>query len=50
MEKVNIAEVSPRDGFQIIIEVIPTKKKIAYINSLVDCGFTQIEVSSFVHP
>ena len=50
MEKVNISEVSPRDGFQIIKELIPTKKKIAYINSLVDCGFTQIEVSSFVHP
>jgi len=50
VEKVNIAEVSPRDGFQIIKENISTEEKIQYLNSLADCGFTQIEVSSFVHP
>lgn len=49
-EKVNIAEVSPRDGFQIIKQDIPTEKKVNYLNQLVDCGFAQIEVSSFVHP
>ncbi|MER2125728.1 hydroxymethylglutaryl-CoA lyase [Solibacillus sp. FSL H8-0523] len=49
-EKVNIAEVSSRDGFQIIKQDIPTEKKISYLNQLVDCGFAQIEVSSFVHP
>lgn len=49
-EKVNIAEVSPRDGFQIIKQDIPTEQKIKYLNQLVDCGFAEIEVSSFVHP
>lgn len=50
MDKVNIAEVSPRDGFQIIRETISTEEKIEYLNRLADCGFAQIEVSSFVHP
>lgn len=49
-ESVAIAEVSPRDGFQIIREDIPTGEKVAYLNDLVNCGFKQIEVSSFVHP
>ena len=50
MEKVNIAEVSSRDGFQIIKELISTEEKIDYLNRLADCGFAEIEVSSFVHP
>lgn len=50
LKPVTITEVSPRDGFQIIKEEIPTSEKINYINQLVDCGFKQIEVSSFVHP
>ena len=50
MDKVNIAEVSSRDGFQIVKELISTEEKIKYINRLADCGFAQIEVSSFVHP
>ncbi|MEK4387003.1 hydroxymethylglutaryl-CoA lyase [Solibacillus sp. FSL W7-1464] len=49
-EKINIAEVSPRDGFQIIKQDIPTADKIHYLNQLADCGFAEIEVSSFVHP
>ena len=47
---VKIAEVSPRDGFQIIKSDIPTSEKIAYLDQLSECGFKQIEVSSFVHP
>lgn len=50
LDPVIISEVSPRDGFQIIKEKIPTNEKVDYINQLVDCGFKQIEVSSFVHP
>ena len=49
-ERVNIAEVSPRDGFQIIKSNIPTEQKVRYISELAACGFKQIEVTSFVHP
>ena len=47
---INITEVCPRDGFQSINEFIPTEEKINLINKIIDCGFKQIEVSSFVHP
>lgn len=49
-KSVEIIEVCPRDGFQNIKEEIPTKTKMEIINKLVDCGFTRIEVTSFVHP
>ena len=48
--EVTITEVCPRDGFQSISEWIPTEEKVRIINRLIDCGFKQIEVSSFVHP
>jgi len=50
LDPVKITEVSPRDGFQIIKENIPTTEKLNIINRLIDCGFKQIEVTSFVHP
>jgi len=49
-ENVEIIEVCPRDGFQNIKTLIPTETKIAIIDKLVDCGFTWIEATSFVHP
>lgn len=39
---------TPRDGFQGIIEFIPTKKKIDFINILLNCGFHTVEVGSIV--
>ncbi|WP_404321871.1 hydroxymethylglutaryl-CoA lyase [Cytobacillus firmus] len=48
--EVTITEVCPRDGFQSLPEVIPTEEKVEYINRLIECGFKQIEVTSFVHP
>ena len=48
--EVKITEVCPRDGFQSIKEWIPTERKVEIINQFIDCGFPQIEVSSFVHP
>lgn len=50
LDAISIAEVSPRDGFQIIHQEIPTDEKISYINQLSECGFKEIEVTSFVHP
>lgn len=49
-KNVEIVEVCPRDGFQNIKTLIPTETKIAIIDRLVDCGFTSIEATSFVHP
>lgn len=48
--EVVVTEVCPRDGFQSLSENIPTEEKIAIINDLMDCGYKQIEVTSFVHP
>lgn len=47
--KVKIVEC-PRDAMQGIKNFIPTEKKIAYINSLLDVGFDTIDVGSFVSP
>jgi hydroxymethylglutaryl-CoA lyase len=40
----------PRDAMQGIEAFIPTKDKIAYINSLLDCGFDTLDFGSFVSP
>ena len=45
-----ITEVCPRNGFQSVKEWIPTGTKVEIINRLIDCGYRQIEVTSFVHP
>lgn len=47
--KVAITE-TPRDGFQALLQFIPTVKKIEYINHLLKCGFDTVEVGSFVSP
>jgi hydroxymethylglutaryl-CoA lyase len=39
---------TPRDGLQGIESIIPIKKKIDYINLLLQCGFDTVEVGSFV--
>ena len=49
-KEVEIAEVGPRDGFQNIGEFIPTAAKLEIIDSLVECGFKNIEITSFVNP
>ena len=49
-QTVILTEVCPRDGFQSISEWIPTETKVDIINRLIDCGYKQIEVTSFVHP
>ncbi|MGQ0704408.1 MAG: hydroxymethylglutaryl-CoA lyase [Gemmatimonadales bacterium] len=47
---IRIVEVGPRDGLQSIPEVISTDRKIAFVDALSECGFGEIEVSSFVSP
>jgi hydroxymethylglutaryl-CoA lyase len=48
--EVEIIEVGPRDGFQILPNFIATADKIRIINSLVRAGIRRMEVASFVHP
>jgi hydroxymethylglutaryl-CoA lyase len=50
LKEITVTEVCPRDGFQSIPEMIPAEEKAAYINRMIECGFKQIEVTSFVHP
>ena len=49
-EHVTIFEMAPRDGLQNEKRMIATADKIALVNRLSDCGFSKIEVTSFVPP
>jgi len=49
MKKVKLIEC-PRDAMQGIHDFIPTEKKIAYINSILKCGFDTVDFGSFVSP
>jgi len=49
MKKIKIIEC-PRDAMQGIKEFIPTKEKVAYIQSLLRVGFDTIDFGSFVSP
>ncbi len=40
----------PRDAMQGIHDFIPTEKKVAYINSILKCGFDTVDFGSFVSP
>jgi len=48
--RVEIIEVGPRDGFQILPDFIETADKIRIIDSLIQAGIRRMEVTSFVHP
>lgn len=49
-ERVEIVEVSPRDGLQSLNRVISTSDKLKMIDLLTDVGFRTIEVTSLVRP
>lgn len=46
---ITIREVGPRDGFQNERAFIPTDRKLALIDQLIEAGLTTIEVTSFVN-
>jgi hydroxymethylglutaryl-CoA lyase len=48
--EVELIEVGPRDGFQILPDYIPTADKVRIIHSLIEAGIRRMEVTSFVHP
>jgi hydroxymethylglutaryl-CoA lyase len=47
---IRIIEVGPRDGLQNETGVIPTERKIAFINALSRTGVSEIEAGGFVSP
>jgi hydroxymethylglutaryl-CoA lyase len=47
---VRIIEVGPRDGLQNAPGIIPTERKIAFINALSRTGVMEIEAGAFVSP
>jgi hydroxymethylglutaryl-CoA lyase len=47
---VKLMEVAPRDGLQNEKQLVDTKSKIRFIESLVDAGIKRIEVTAFVSP
>jgi len=49
-KKVEIVEVSPRDGLQMLPVFVPTADKIALIENLKSAGLRRIEAVSFVSP
>jgi len=48
--KVKLREVAPRDGFQSVMEFIPTEKKLEVIEAIARAGVEDIEMTSFVSP
>jgi hydroxymethylglutaryl-CoA lyase len=45
-----VVEVGMRDGLQSVRETLPTAEKVALVESLIDAGVMEIEVTSFAHP
>lgn len=48
--RISVHEVGPREGMQIEKGPIPTADKIRLVDMLSECGFPEIEVTSFVSP
>ena len=49
-QRVQIVEVSPRDGLQAEPQTLPTATKLELLDRLADAGHTVIEATSFVSP
>jgi hydroxymethylglutaryl-CoA lyase len=49
-KKINLVEVSPRDGLQSEALFLPTSTKIELIERLLVAGMRRLEVTSFVNP
>lgn len=45
-----VREVGPRDGLQIIDQIVPTAQKIAWLDAEAAAGVSEIETCSFVPP
>lgn len=49
-EKLELVEVSPRDGLQNEPDIVSTENKLALIDAIVAAGFKRLEAASFVNP
>lgn len=49
-QQVTIMDVSPRDGLQSESVFVPTEKKVALIEALINAGLRRIELTSFASP
>lgn len=49
-EKLELVEVSPRDGLQNEPDVVSTENKLALIDHILGAGFLRLEAGSFVNP
>ncbi len=50
MTRLFVHEVGLRDGLQMETQVVPTERKIAWIEALLASGVDIVQVGSFVHP
>ncbi|WP_108469567.1 hydroxymethylglutaryl-CoA lyase [Polynucleobacter difficilis] len=50
MNRIYFNEVATRDGFQIEPNFIPTDQKVELIDTLSQCGYAKVEVTSFTSP
>ncbi len=50
MNKIEILEVGPRDGFQSVSEYIPLETKLHVINGILASGINHVQITSFVSP
>jgi len=50
VRKVEVTEVGPRDGIQADPVLVPTQRKIDWINRMIAAGVRRIEATSFVSP
>lgn len=49
-EKLELVEVSPRDGLQNEPEIVSTENKLELIRRILGAGFRRLEAASFVNP
>ncbi|MBN8608871.1 MAG: hydroxymethylglutaryl-CoA lyase [Caulobacterales bacterium] len=49
-EKLELVEVSPRDGLQNEPDIVSTENKLALIEHIIGAGFRRLEAGSFVNP
>jgi len=50
MTKIELYEVGPRDGFQMVDEYIPLETKVRIVEGLLDAGLRHVQITSFVSP
>jgi hydroxymethylglutaryl-CoA lyase len=50
MKKIELYEVGPRDGFQMVDEYIPLETKVRIVEGLLAAGLRHVQITSFVSP